>query len=94
MTLLMNQQTMDWCCPCFSVYTRKELAVRIGYLFVSAALAGACGVSPPPSPTRCTFSQVLSGTSSIRYWQHGRNCRNERVGLNSHLAQRFFVSHP
>jgi MFS family permease len=24
-------------------YTRKELAVRIGYLFVSAALAGACG---------------------------------------------------
>lgn len=24
-------------------YTRKELALRIGYLFVSAALAGACG---------------------------------------------------
>jgi uncharacterized membrane protein required for colicin V production len=24
-------------------YTKRELALRIGYLFVSAALAGACG---------------------------------------------------
>ena len=24
-------------------YTKREIAVRIGYLFVSAALAGACG---------------------------------------------------
>lgn len=24
-------------------YTKKELALRIGYLFVSAALAGGCG---------------------------------------------------
>lgn len=24
-------------------YTKKEIALRIGYLFVSAALAGACG---------------------------------------------------
>ena len=29
------------------VYTKRELSLRIGYLFVSAALAGACGVRPP-----------------------------------------------
>jgi hypothetical protein len=34
--------------PCLAIYltffyTKKELALRIGYLFASAALAGACG---------------------------------------------------
>ena len=45
------------------VYTRRELAVRIGYLFVASALAGACG-------GLLAFAiGNLDGTSGMRGWR-------------------------
>ncbi|TGJ71576.1 hypothetical protein EYR41_003535 [Orbilia oligospora] len=44
-------------------YTRKEIALRIGYLFVSAAIAGACG------GLLAYAIGFLDGTSGMRGWR-------------------------
>lgn len=63
------------------VYTRQELALRIGYLFVSAALAGAFGVSLACIRPFLVITR-FTGASSIRYWAPGWPLRHERVRAN------------
>jgi hypothetical protein len=46
-----------------SVYTKQQLALRIGYLFVAAALAGACGAR---IYFLCFLYVLISLTSHLR----------------------------
>lgn len=61
-------------------YTKRELALRIGYLFVSAAIAGM--KRRLPLAIAVDHEQELWGSSGNVHWFHGRRRRAKGLAMD------------